>query len=60
MALWKIDVHLISTFVNKSLYHYKITCFAKSHDDVNAVFKLEIVNDSNFSELFLYMQVFER
>jgi len=23
MALWKIDVHLISTLVNKSLYLYK-------------------------------------
>jgi len=21
-ALWKIDVHLISTFVNKSIYYY--------------------------------------
>jgi len=23
-ALWKIDVHLISTLVNKSLYYYTI------------------------------------
>ena len=24
-ALWKIDVHLISTLVNKSLYYYNMT-----------------------------------
>jgi len=33
-ALWKIDVHLISTLVNKSLYYitsYKLVCLIQVH-----------------------------
>jgi len=33
MVLWKIDVHLISTLVNKSLYYYlRLDCYALLND----------------------------
>jgi len=37
-ALWKIDVHLISTLVNKSLYYYYSTIKRYSQFKAGATF----------------------
>jgi len=44
MALWKIDVHLISTIVNKSLYYYLM----------NALLFQNIIQSSNISQQVLH------
>ena len=40
MALWKIDVHLISTLVNKGLYYYYYNMMVVVHQEYTSINQL--------------------